>query len=86
MGRGAHSGVEGLDCFERFVGVTRKIAWIIDDVPDHAVSIEDVSDALGHTALLVEDLPGLGRAGPREIAEQGEAEAELLGIGSGGKG
>lgn len=79
-------GGERLHLRERFFGVNREVARRVDDVPDGSLRVDHIGHAGGDAALLIEDAPDLPRLAVREIAEQGEAEAEFTRVGAGREG
>jgi hypothetical protein len=54
------------------------------DVLDHPVFVDDKRGAMRHRELVIQD-PVLGGNLAREIAQQGEGYADLLGVGLVGK-
>lgn len=80
---GVALGGERLHLRERFFGVDGEVARSVNDVPHGPLRVDHVGHAGRDAALLIEDAPDLARLAVREVAEQGEAEAEFARVSAG---
>ena len=73
------SAGERFDRLQGLVGVAFHVSWVVDDVADDALGIDNVGDATDHAALFVPRAEGFGGLMIGIPADEPVAQAAMLG-------